>query len=173
MDRDDDYDEYDDEPRQLEGHESALIRQDLRDLERFEETFAPEGFRGVSLFCHDCEEDHFYPWEMLRQNLTVLLETGETPVHEPAFSPDPDDYVPWDYARGYVDALSDVGARQRRQVGPCPRCGLELTPDEGRANFCPRCGTPLLRERLRLALGAQGLSPDGVSAVLREIGLPD
>ena len=30
-----------------------------------------------------------------------------TRVHEPAFSPDPADYVSWDYARGFADATLD------------------------------------------------------------------
>jgi hypothetical protein len=28
-------------------------------------------------------------------------------VHEPALSPDPIDYVSWEYARGYVDGVID------------------------------------------------------------------
>jgi hypothetical protein len=28
-------------------------------------------------------------------------------VHEPAFAPDPTDYVTWDYARGFADAALD------------------------------------------------------------------
>ena len=30
-------------------------------------------------------------------------DAGESPVHEPAFDPDPNDYVSWDYARGFLD----------------------------------------------------------------------
>ncbi len=28
-------------------------------------------------------------------------------MHEPAFSPEPTDYVTWDYARGFTDAALD------------------------------------------------------------------
>lgn len=166
----DEHEEWDEEPPTLDEHESALIREDLRDLERFEAAFAPEGYRGVAVFCPDCVEEHFYPWEMLRENLRVLLETGETPVHEPAFAPDPSQYVPWEYARGYADALREAGVLDRAKVGACPRCGLHL--GEQLANFCPRCGTPLLRERLREALASAGLEPDAVEQVLRRAGLP-
>lgn len=164
----------DNEPDQqrLDQHESALVRQDLRDLERFEATFAAEGYRGVSVYCHDCEEEHFYPWEMLRENLRVLLETGETPVHEPAFAPDPDQYVPWEYARGYVDALSDAGVWERREIETCPRCRWRIPEGLRGANFCARCGTPLLRERVRRALEARGLDREDIHGVLREAGLP-
>lgn len=161
-----------DETPDLDEHESALIRQDLRDLKRFEDAFADEGFRGVSVFCRDCEEEHYYPWEMLRENLRVLLDTGETPVHEPAFQPDPEDYVPWEYARGYVDALTDAGVHARRDVAGCPRCRFELPPEQSGANFCPRCGTPLLHERLRKALVERGVEEEAIDAILRETGLP-
>ncbi|MFP5310484.1 MAG: DUF5319 family protein [Actinomycetes bacterium] len=170
----DDEDEYDDldGPVPLDEHESTLVRQDLVDLDNFESTFSAEGYRGVSVFCQDCVEDHFYPWDMLRENLTTLLETGETPVHEPAFQPDPDEYIPWEYARGYVDALQDVGVDQRLAVGSCGRCGLELPSEMAQASYCPRCGNPLLGSRLVATLADRGLPSDVITAILREIGLP-
>jgi hypothetical protein len=45
-------------------------------------------------------------------NLRALLGEGRTSVHEPAFSPEPDAYVSWDYARGYTDALDSVTHRR-------------------------------------------------------------
>lgn len=29
-------------------------------------------------------------------------------MHEPAYDPDPDHYVSWDYARGYADGVHDT-----------------------------------------------------------------
>jgi hypothetical protein len=29
-------------------------------------------------------------------------------VHEPAYDPDPDHYVTWEYARGYADGVHDT-----------------------------------------------------------------
>ena len=172
-DFDDDFDfDLHGEALPLDDHESAMVQQDLVDLESFEETFRSEGYRGVSVYCRDCEVEHYYPWELLRENLRLLLETGETPVHEPAFDPDPADYVPWEYARGYVDALSDAGVASRRPVGTCPTCGLQLPEDFGNANFCPRCASPLMGPRLVEALRSRGLSDDDLQAVLHEIGLP-
>jgi ribosomal protein S27AE len=168
----DDYDDFDDGPIPLDEHETVLVRQDLLDLANFEATFSAEGYRGVSVFCQDCVEDHFYPWDMLRENLTTLLETGETPVHEPAFRPDPDEYIPWEYARGYVDALQDAGVDQRLTVGTCGRCGLTLPDALAQASFCPRCGEPLFRVRLMAALADRGVTAEEVTAILREIGLP-
>jgi hypothetical protein len=170
---DDDFDElgdFDDEP--LDEHETALIQQDLSDLADFEAAFRPEGYRGVAVWCQDCVEEHYYPWDMLRENLQMLLDTGETPVHEPAFAPEPDRYIQWDYARGYVDALRDAGVTQRLPVTACGRCGLELPEALRQGNFCPRCGTPLLSGRLREALEALSLPEEQVLEVLRRCGLP-
>jgi hypothetical protein len=172
-DFDDDFDGaedgFDDIP--LDERESLLVRQDLSDLADFEQAFAPEGFRGVAVFCQDCVEEHYYPWDMLRENLELLLETGETPVHEPAYAPEPDRYIPWDYARGYVDALRDAGVDQRRELGACPRYGLGLDGAE-LVNYCPRCATPLLEARLDAALAALGLDEEARATIRRETGLP-
>ncbi len=166
----DDHDDAFDEA--LDAHESAMIEQDLLDLTDFEATFGAEGYRGVAMWCQDCAEEHFFPWGMLRENLQLLLQTGETPVHEPAFAPEPDRYVPWDYARGYLDALKDAGVDQRLPVGVCPRCGFGMPSELSEANHCPRCGAPLLTGRLESALVEQGLDPDTIATVLRRIGLP-
>ena len=42
----------------------------------------------------------------MQANLHALLGLGAAQAHEPAFEPDPDSFVSWDYARGYTDALS-------------------------------------------------------------------
>ena len=41
-------------------------------------------------------------------NLSALLGEGRTHVHEPAYDPDPDHYVTWEYARGYADGVHDT-----------------------------------------------------------------
>ncbi|MEX0869662.1 MAG: DUF5319 family protein, partial [Nitriliruptoraceae bacterium] len=124
------------------------------------------------VWCHDCAEEHYYPWDMLRENLTLLLETGEAPVHEPAFAPEPSRYVPWDYARGYVDALRDAGIAERHPVDACGRCGLTLDDLASQANFCPRCGSPLLADRLAAALREAGFDDDAVTTMLGVVGMP-
>jgi hypothetical protein len=167
-----DFEEDDFVAEPLDEHEAAMVARDLADLADFEETFAPEGYRGVAVFCHDCVEEHLYPWGMLRENLTTLIETGETPVHEPAFAPEPDRYIPWDYARGYVDALRDAGVSQRLEVDACPRCGFSLDGTLRQGNFCPRCGTPLLAARLQQALTEAGLSDEAVAGIVRRSGFP-
>ena len=79
---------------------------DLEDLEVFEALLEPRGVRGLVVDC--------------RLRRAALLRLGpaagqpalparrRTPrVHEPAYSPDPADYVTWDYARGFTDAALD------------------------------------------------------------------
>lgn len=167
---DDDLDEFDDEP--LDEHETALVQQDLHDLADFEATFRPEGYRGVAVWCHDCAEEHYYPWDMLRENLQLLIDTGETPVHEPAYAPEPDRYIQWEYARGYVDALRDAGVQERMDLSVCNRCGFRLPDGLAQGNFCPRCGNALLAGRLAKALEDAGITGDDLLAVLRRVGLP-
>jgi hypothetical protein len=177
---DEDHDEFDDGGHEddfdddvLDEHETALIQRDLADLSEFEGVFRPEGYRGVAVFCQDCVEEHYYEWDMLRENLQMLLDTGETPVHEPAFAPDPDRYIHWDYARGYVDALQDTGVTERLELGRCPRCALDLPSELLQANFCPRCGAPFLRDRIAKVLDSElGLPEETVIALLAAMGLP-
>ena len=71
----------------------------------FQTLLEPRGIRGLVVDCQDCEEPHFFGWDLLRGNLRRLLDQGQSPVHEPAFSPDPADYVSWDYARGFADGV--------------------------------------------------------------------
>ena len=83
------------------------VLDDLEDLEVFEALLSPRGVRGLVVDCEDCREPHYFGWDLLRGNLRHLLDRGTTRVHEPAFSPDPADYVSWDYARGFADATLD------------------------------------------------------------------
>ena len=72
---------------------------------------APQGVEGISVDCADCGEQHYFGWDLMAANLRALLGEGRTHVHEPAFSPDPDAYVSWDYARGYTDAVQALTKR--------------------------------------------------------------
>ena len=91
----------------LSPAEREDVLADLEDVEVFEALLSPRGVRGMVVDCEDCREDHYFGWDLLRSNLRSLLDAGTARVHEPAFSPDPSDYVTWDYARGFTDASLD------------------------------------------------------------------
>lgn len=91
----------------LPGEREDLL-EDLQDLEVFQALLAPRQVRGLVVDCEDCEESHYFAWDLLRGNLRHLLDRGTSRVHEPAFSPDPSAYVSWEYARGYADASLDA-----------------------------------------------------------------
>lgn len=104
----DDDDEGDELPEPLTPDERTEVLADLSDLDGFQALLEGRGIRGLVVDCGSCDEAHYFGWALLRSNLRHLLEVGETRVHEPAFAPDPEHYVSWDYARGYADAVLDA-----------------------------------------------------------------
>jgi hypothetical protein len=99
--------EHDDE-EQLSTAEREEVLEDLADLEVYQALLTPMGVRGLVIECEDCQESHYFDWDLLRGNLRHLLDSGRPRVHEPAYNPDPDHYVTWDYARGYADGVQDA-----------------------------------------------------------------
>ena len=95
-------------PEPIDEEERAALLDDLADLAEFRAALEQRGFLGVVISCPDCEEDHFFGWSLLRENLEHILQHGEPRVHEPAFEPAVDHYVTWDYAKGFSDAVLDV-----------------------------------------------------------------
>jgi hypothetical protein len=96
----------------LSEDEIADVRADLAELAEFRAVLDPVGIDGIIVECADCGERHFFGWDLMVANLQALLGEGRTHVHEPAFAPDPDSYVSWDYARGYADAVT-AGSKHR------------------------------------------------------------
>jgi hypothetical protein len=92
----------------LSPHDREAILVDLEDLELFQTLLEPRGVRGLVVECGECEALHYFAWELLRQNLRQLLDIGNVRAHEPAFDPNPADYVAWDYAQGFVDGVMSV-----------------------------------------------------------------
>ena len=103
-----DLDESDDAVEPLSDDERTDVEEDLADLEVYEALLAPVGIRGLVIDCEDCREPHYFDWALMRANLRHLLDSGRPRVHEPAYDPDPDHYVSWDYARGYTDGVHDT-----------------------------------------------------------------
>ena len=98
----------DDETEPLTETERQDVLEDLSDLEIYQALLSPTGIRGLVIECEDCHEPHYFDWDLLRGNLRHLLESGRPRVHEPAYDPDPDHYVTWEYARGYADGVHDT-----------------------------------------------------------------
>ncbi|HEX8003784.1 MAG TPA: DUF5319 domain-containing protein [Mycobacteriales bacterium] len=92
----------------LSPDEREDVLADLSDLEVYRALLEPRGVRGLVVDCDDCDEPHYFGWDLLRANLRHLLDEGQTRVHEPAFAPDPAEYVSWDYARGYADGALEA-----------------------------------------------------------------
>jgi hypothetical protein len=98
-------------PQPLTDDEREDVLADLTELESFRVILGPQGVHGITVDCGDCGEQHFFGWALMAANLRALLGEGRTHVHEPAFAPDPDAYVSWDYARGYTDAVQALTKR--------------------------------------------------------------
>jgi Family of unknown function (DUF5319) len=137
--------EHDDrsDDEQLDEEEVEALRQDLVDVQVLKEVLGPKGIKGAVFYCPDCDEDHFLGWDLLAGNLRELLEAGESPVHEPAFDPDPDEYVSWDYARGFLDGYESFSDEEIAEMG----------------------------NRLAEELGSRGWSPAEVTGLLTSLGL--
>lgn len=92
---------------------SGSRSKDLADLAVYEALLAHKGIRGLVVCCDECQQDHYHDWDMLRANLLQLLVDGTVRPHEPAFDPEPEAYVTWDYCRGYADASLNEAATDR------------------------------------------------------------
>jgi hypothetical protein len=156
-------------PRPLAPDEREGVEADLEDLDAMRAVFEPQGAKGVVIACTECGSNHFYDWELLRESLEHMLETGEPRMHEPAYQPREDDYVVWDYGKGYVDALADAGLEEGAVVSltTCPWCG---TPVESHFAFCSRCGRPMAVVRLYRELIERGMDEREARAVLVRAG---
>lgn len=84
------------------------LLEELEEIELMEAALSPKGVRGLSMHCPDCDVLHYFDWDLMRASAQHIAEFGQPRVHEPAINPNEDDYVPYSYARGYVDALLDA-----------------------------------------------------------------
>ncbi|MBG0827817.1 DUF5319 domain-containing protein [Planomonospora sp. ID67723] len=97
-----------DDPEPLTAAERDEAVTDLADVEIFRSLLEPQGISGLVLDCPECGEQHYFDWDLLRGNLRQMIDDGQPQVHEPAYQPDPTDYVSWDYAQGYADGVIDT-----------------------------------------------------------------
>jgi hypothetical protein len=153
----------------LEPAEEDDVRADIEDLAGMRQVFGAQGVKGVVIACPDCGENHFYEWELLRENLEHMLRFGEPRMHEPAFEVREDEYIQWDYGKGYIDALADTGLEpgRRLEVTQCPWCE---TPADDHFRYCPRCGRALAAVRIYRELLQRGIDEREVRALLVRAG---
>lgn len=90
----------------IDETERAELLADLADLAVYQALLQPRGVRGIVVDCGECDLPHYHDWHLLRASLEQLLADGRMRPHEPAFDPDPADYVSWDYCRGYADGVT-------------------------------------------------------------------
>ena len=89
----------------LSAEERVAVIQDLSHVRDAQRMLKPRGILGIYFQCEDCEQMHYYDWEIMEQNMIASLNNELPPVHEPSANPNVDAYVPWDYAMGYLDGL--------------------------------------------------------------------
>jgi predicted nucleic-acid-binding Zn-ribbon protein len=153
----------------LEPAEEDDVRADLEDLAGMRQVFGAQGVKGVVIACPDCGENHFYEWELMRENLEHMLRFGEPRMHEPAFEVREDEYIQWDYGKGYIDAQADTGLApgRRLEVTHCPWCE---TPADDHFRYCPKCGRALAAVRIYRELLQRGIEEREVRALLVRAG---
>jgi hypothetical protein len=169
----------------IDPEERESILEELEDLTSLRETFEERGFKGVMITCAECGEDHYYGWDMLKESLEYMLETGEPRMHEPAFEPHPDEYISWDYGRGYLDALGESDATEMEApakdeekaapwIGDRTRCAYCRGRLPSRAatdwTYCPYCGADFAPLRLADALTARGWKEEEIASLMDECG---
>jgi hypothetical protein len=157
------------EPIELTPDERADVEADLHDLAAMRGLFASQGVKGVVIACQDCGANHFYEWALLQDNLENMIQTGEPRMHEPAFEIQEEEYIQWDYGKGYIDALADTGLEPDRkiEVSQCPWCETAFEPH---FQFCPRCGRSLGAVRLYHEMVGRGMEEREVRALLVKAG---
>ena len=85
--------------------ELASLHIDLMLAQRMKQLLGPRGIDGVVYLCENCEDFHYYEWDIMIDNIRSMFQGELPPVHEPGANPDPERFVPWDYGLGFLDGL--------------------------------------------------------------------
>jgi hypothetical protein len=154
----------------IDAAERDALSQDLVDVKTLKAVLLNKGIKGVVVFCPDCDDDHYLGWDLLAGNLQQILDSGTTPVHEPAWEPDPDEYVTWDYARGFLDGYESY-SDDRVLTEVCAYCGSPLSEPMADWSFCPFCGKDFAPVNLLSSLRRQGWDRKRIWALFEECGM--
>lgn len=107
----------DEQVQPISADERTELLADLADLAVYETLLAPRGVRGVVVDCAECQDPHYHDWALLRASLEQLLRDGLMRPHEPAFDPNPADYVSWEYCKGFADGTLARLPHSTRRAG--------------------------------------------------------
>jgi hypothetical protein len=156
-------------PEDIGDEDREALRQDLVDVRTLKSVLGSRGIKGVVVWCPDCEDDHYLGWDLLAENLQQILQSGQPPVHEPAWEPDPEEYVTWDYARGFLDGYESY-PEDGSPDGICGYCGNRLPEGGYRWAHCPTCGKELAPIKLVIELRGRGWSSERIAELLDAAG---
>src|SRR5690625_6477707 len=57
----------------LTAEERFALNRDLELVQEFAKHLSPRGIDGIFMFCEDCEEPHFYEWDIMASNMKSML----------------------------------------------------------------------------------------------------
>lgn len=100
--------EDDEELPPLTEEERMSYLADLHMVSQFRAVLDPRGVRGIVFWCSGCEEKHYFDWDFLEASLQSAAYNGPHIAHEPGTHTDPEDYVTWDYALGFMNGLMEA-----------------------------------------------------------------
>lgn len=164
---DPDFNDSDDE--EIGADEREALQQDLVDVKTLKTVLGRQGIKGVVVFCPDCEDHHYLGWDLLAGNLQQILESGRPPVHEPAWEPNLEEYVSWDYARGFLDGYETYPGEHTGEYN-CGYCGNPLPQGGYDWPYCPSCGKELAALNLILELRRDGWSGKRIAELMERCG---
>lgn len=165
----DDSDDFDPDFEEIDEVERDALHQDLLDVKTLKAVLGSRGVKGVVVFCPDCDSDHFLGWDLLAGNLQSIIAAGKPPIHEPAWEPDPDEYVSWDYARGFLDGY-ETYPEERLGGSTCGFCGSGLPEGGYEWAFCPSCGKDLAPINLIYRLKKKGWTSGQIAELMEQSG---
>jgi len=172
FERSEEFDSFEDEApagEEIDADEREALQQDLLDIRTLKAILSGRGIKGVVVYCPDCDDDHYLGWDLLAGNLQRILESGRPPVHEPAWEPDPEEYVSWDYARGFLDGY-ETYPEERASDERCGYCGRVLPEGGYDWTYCPACGANLAPVNLIRELKSRGWKSEEVADLLIKAG---